>query len=268
MKKMIQILKKIFKKKEETKSGMHSMNLEKRFQKAMDILEKHKRKAYFPVIKEQSPTFSIKSKMGGYPYLRHEKDWPVCPNCKKNRQLFLQLNLEDLPKGKKEKGIVQLFYCTNNEPLCDDDLEAFLPFSKAVVCRKIQPKGQSIQIQPKIDEVYKEKLILDWVEKDDYPHTEEYKQQGIDLELDDDVYELMDERQTGMPLEKDKLFGWPYWIQSVEYPLDRKTGKQMELLFQIDSEDNLPFMFGDSGIGHLTQSPDDENELGFGWACC
>ncbi|MFK7971974.1 MAG: DUF1963 domain-containing protein, partial [Bacteroidia bacterium] len=65
----------------------------------------------------------------------------------------------------------------------------------------------------------------------------------------------------------DKLFGWPYWVQSQEYPFDRKTESRMELLFQFDSEVNLPFMFGDAGIGHLTQSPDNKDELGFGWAC-
>lgn len=70
-----------------------------------------------------------------------------------------------------------------------------------------------------------------------------------------------------MPIAKDKLYGWPYWIQSVEYPFDRKTESQMQLLFQFDSEDNLPYMFGDAGIGHLTQSPDNDKELGFGWAC-
>ncbi len=95
---------------------------------------------------------------------------------------------------------------------------------------------------------------------------EEYGQLGIELDLDD-VCELMEEKRIGLPVEKDKLYGRPYWVQSAEYPFDRKTGKRMELLFQFDSEDNLPYMFGDAGIGHLTQSLDNENELGFGWAC-
>jgi len=41
----------------------------------------------------------------------------------------------------------------------------------------------------------------------------------------------------------------------------------MELLFQIGGSENIPYMFGDAGIGHITQSPDNENELAFGWAC-
>jgi hypothetical protein len=41
----------------------------------------------------------------------------------------------------------------------------------------------------------------------------------------------------------------------------------MHLLFQIDSEDNLPYMFGDAGCGHITQCPKHPHRLAFGWAC-
>ena len=43
---------------------------------------------------------------------------------------------------------------------------------------------------------------------------------------------------------------------------------QMRLVFQIDSNDHLLFMFGDLGCGHLTQCPTHEDVLAFGWACC
>ncbi len=236
------------------------------FNKAIEVLSKFKRKAFLPKVEESPNCFSAKSKIGGFPYLRDENDWPKCSNCEKNLQLFLQLNLKDLPE-KSGEGLVQLFYCTTSEPLCESDLEAFFPFSKAVNCRKIEAEKDSYKTEPVIDEIFGEKIIVGWTPIDDYPHFEEYEQLGIDLDLKDEVYELMEELQTGLPIEGDKLFGWPYWVQSVEYPYDRKTGNQMELLFQFDSEDNLPYMFGDGGVGHLTQSPDNKNELGFGWAC-
>jgi len=264
------IFKKLFGKTDkpniEVENYSDSIDIEKEYESTIKLLDKFKKKAFLPTTKESGNTFSEKSKIGGFPYLRNENDWPKCPNCKKNMQLFLQLNLQELPEDKKQ-GLIQLFYCTTSEPLCESDLEAFFPFSKSVECRKIEINGESASIKPQIDELFNEKLITEWTFKDDYPHPEEYNQLGIELDLDDDVYELMEERGIGLPIEKDKLYGWPYWIQSVEYPFDRKTEKQMELLFQFDSEDNLPYMFGDAGIGHLTQSPDNENELGFGWAC-
>lgn len=239
--------------------------LEEEFQKAMASLSRFKRTAYLPQVQPNPNTYSTASKIGGFPYLRHETDWPVCPNCNKHMQLFLQLNLDDLPE-RKEDGLVQLFYCTTGEPLCESDLEAFFPFSKAVDCRRIEITGAPCPVKPIMDEFFGEKIITNWLPVDDYPHGEEYENLGIDL--DEDMRELMEERQIGITVDKDKLFGWPYWIQSVEYPHDRKTGIQMELLFQFDSENNLPFMFGDSGIGHLTESPDNKDELAFGWACC
>jgi uncharacterized protein YwqG len=77
----------------------------------------------------------------------------------------------------------------------------------------------------------------------------------------------IEEAEMMMTLHGDKLFGYPFWVQSVEYPQDSNTGETMQLLFQIDSDDNLPYMFGDMGIGHLTQSPSNAEVLGFGWAC-
>ncbi|HET6559738.1 MAG TPA: DUF1963 domain-containing protein, partial [Prolixibacteraceae bacterium] len=132
-------------------------------------------------------------------------------------------------------------------------------------CRKTQVNGASAIIQPILDAVFQENLITGWEPKADYPHLEEYEQLGIEIE--DEVVELMETRRLGLTIDKDKLFGWPYWVQGVEYPLDRATQQPMELLFQLASENHLPFMFGDSGIGHFTQSPDNDEELAFGWAC-
>ncbi len=234
---------------------------------ALDILAKHKRVAYIPQVEENNTAQNdTQSKLGGLPYLRHENDWPTCPNCKQHLQLFLQLNLKTIPE-KASDGLVQVFYCTNHEKECETELEGFFPFSEAHCCRLIRSKEKSSQFIPGDIEIFKEKIIKGWEAKDDYPHYEEWFDLGLEDEIDDDVFEYMEENEIGTPLQGDKLFGWPYWVQSVEYPNDRETGSLMGLLFQLDSEDHIPFMFGDMGTGHVTQSPDNENELAFGWAC-
>ncbi len=181
-------------------------------------------------------------------------------------QLFLQLNLSEIPE-RQSNGLLQLFYCTSTTPLCEVDLEAFFAFSEAVVSRIVRPKGPSYSIKPEHEHTFPEKRITGWEAFDDYPHYEDYDLLGIDSDLDEDVFELMEDRLLGIPQQGDKLFGWPYWVQGAEYPADRNTGAQMDLVFQFDSEVNLPYMFGDAGVGHLTQSPDNEQELAFGWAC-
>lgn len=241
--------------------------IEERLLNLVRKLETVKKTAYLPVTVAKDPEFNSISKFGGYPFLRNEDDWPVCPNCKNHMQLFLQLELDKLPE-KKQEGLLQLFYCTNDEMYCESELEAFFPFSKGSVCRILNPEGDSAKIHPKIAKIYPEKIITDWIAKDDYPTYVEYDILDLDIDFEDDeVFDLLSERDLCQTLENDKLFGYPFWVQGEEYPFDRKTNSLMHLLFQLDSNDNLPYMFGDSGIGHLTQSPDNTHELAFGWAC-
>ena len=80
-----------------------------------------------------------------------------------------------------------------------------------------------------------------------------------DDELEDDVIFQV--------IEGDKLAGYPNWIQGVEYPNCPECQRRMQFVFQIDSQDNLPVMFGDVGCGHITQCPEHKQILTFSWAC-
>jgi uncharacterized protein YwqG len=65
----------------------------------------------------------------------------------------------------------------------------------------------------------------------------------------------------------DKLGGWPFWVQEVSYPACTQCATPMTLVFQLASEDNLPFMWGDGGTAHITQCPYHQAQLTFDWAC-
>jgi hypothetical protein len=52
-------------------------------------------------------------------------------------------------------------------------------------------------------------------------------------ELDDVEAELL--MNAGYPREKDKLGGWPYWMQSVSCPACPECTRPMRPLFQLDS---------------------------------
>ena len=88
---------------------------QQKVEKLLNMLTPLRRTAYLPLTKISDSLFSADSKFGGYPYLRNTQDWPICPNCNNHMQLFLQLNLNDLP-FKKENELIQLFYCTNTHP--------------------------------------------------------------------------------------------------------------------------------------------------------
>ena len=207
------------------------------------------------------------SKFSGVPWLNDDEEWPKCANCNQHLQLFLQLNLDELPQplmGEFGEGLIQLFYCTNDDPLCEVDCEAFFPFARSVIVRLIQKKGPPpVVAVPVIKNVFPPKVITGWNEDEDYPNSEEGGLLGI--ELDESEWEQFSE--DDFPMSGDKLAGWPLWIQSVEYPNCPDCGEVMRLVFQLDSSDNLPFDFGDAGCGHITQCKTHKERLAFGWAC-
>ena len=65
------------------------------------------------------------------------------------------------------------------------------------------------------------------------------------------------------PHQRDKLLGWPSWPQYVDYPSCRACGRELWLVFQLESDQNLWYMFGDEGCGHITCCPDHPEELAF-----
>jgi uncharacterized protein YwqG len=205
------------------------------------------------------------SKFGGVPYLRSDEEWPTCLNCSKPMQLFLQLNPLSLPYSKRGlwgDGLLQFFYCTTSEPLCEVDGQTWAPFSECTKLRVAQINGEGLELEVEpVNDPFPTRQIIGWEAADDFPGME-LEELGHAFEIDpsDDYFDLF-------PRSGDKLLGWPLWIQGVEYPNCPICDRQMQLLFQIDSNDNLPYMFGDAGIGHISHCPEHLQELGFGWAC-
>ncbi len=231
------------------------------------IIKPYKRLAWFPQTVEQSSSLTS-SKFSGIPALSKDESWPCCGNCEEPMQLFLQLNSKDLPESVKStfgEGLLQIFYCTNYENECEINCEAFFPFSKSTLVRVVNYTSDVISIieDSPVKEAFSEKEIVGWVSKEDYPNWEEVENLGCTLSDEQSDY-LCDQEY---PLPKDKLLGWPCWVQGVEYPDCTECGKPMKLVFQIDSEDNLPYMFGDVGCSHVTQCEEHQNILAIAWAC-
>ncbi len=185
--------------------------------------------------------------------------------------LFLQLNLNDLPEdiqGKYGSGLLQVFYCLNSNPHCESACQAFFPFMQGKLVRVIQPEGDvnSDRRQPADihnAHTFPPKQIIGWERDEDYPGWEEALEHGISLS--DEQWSQVAEQD--FPRSGDKLAGWPYWIQGGEYPHCAICHERMQLVFQIDSHDHIPYMFGDLGCGHITQCPAHHEQVAFAWAC-
>ncbi len=203
---------------------------------------------------------------GGVPSESDRHRVPLCENCGEPLTLFLQLDSRDLPDEVEEKtytGTLQVFYCVSESPHCESECEAYFPFSKSVVVRVAQLANAETTMSFNLRKpTFPRKSIVGWKEVADYPDLQEVEDAG----LTDDEAEMFYE--GGLPVSGDKLLGSPYWVQAAEYPHCTKCGMKMRMLFQIDSEDNVPYMFGDSGCAHVFQCPEHPTVLAMGWACC
>ena len=235
-----------------------------------DRLKVLARKAWIPevTVAGSSEHTPAGSRFGGRPWLPNGVAWPVCPGCDKAMHLFCQLAVDTLPgdvplpSGK----LLQLFYCTNTDPLCEDDLSSYEPFGRAVVARLVEAVddagagslGETSDIEP-----FAARPVRAWSSREDLPHPTELDE--LDVEVSSRVEDHLFDAELNSSATK--WLGWPNWVQSVEYPRCRRCDCQMTYLLQIESDGLIPVGFGDMGIGHLSVCPFHPEEMSFHWAC-
>ncbi|WP_293158319.1 DUF1963 domain-containing protein [Okeania sp. SIO2C9] len=143
--------------------------------------------------------------------LPKNEQWPKCPHCQNPLQFFLQLNLNTLPEALKNEfgsGILQMFYCTNEEIPCDCDYPGCQVFSDIHLIRIIQPKAEVQDVKiPENQGIFPPKLIVDWQYLEDYPNYEEAEEFGVELDFNLDELFI-----DNFPIEGDKLAGLPLWV--------------------------------------------------------
>ncbi|MDP4145724.1 MAG: DUF1963 domain-containing protein [Bacillota bacterium] len=242
-------------------------------------IEKYKRKVWIPKIVNEEISLTT-SKFLGTPVITDSFNWPICPNCGKKMQFFMQLNVLELPDEFKsflgiEEGLIQLFYCTTMESpigfdfskgspnFCDIDCETYFPFSKSIHARVIKDFNLTTSNNFDTQSISQAKTIVAWEEKYDLPGIPDLESLGV--EVNEEVIDLIYE--SGYPLVGDKIGGWPLWFQNSDYPTCPICKKKMRYLVQLDSEGNIPYVFGEYGVGLLTQCEEHKEILTFHWNC-
>lgn len=231
------------------------------------MLTPFKRTAWMPkTMAHKSPRRA--SKFSGAPVLNGAEKWPCCGNCHQPMQLFVQLNSQDLPPEAGRPfgdGFLQAFYCTNWEQECEIECDSFLPFSKGTLVRIVAFDSITDErdLEPPVKNVFPESQIIGWEATEDYPCAQEL----VELEYSPTEGQAIFMFENDITRPKDKLLGWPFWVQGVEYPDCPDCGEPMEYIFQIDSEDHLPYMFGGNGCAHISRCKVHGERLTMAWAC-
>ncbi len=208
------------------------------------------------------------SRFGGAATLKPGEAWPCCRRCGQPMNLLLQLGSRDLPEGVEVPwgdGLLQAWGCTSSEPqlcLADGGWEAF---DGSQLVRTLGYDQVADEATPSAArEPWPARHITGWTVQEDLPGYEDQHLLGIDLT--DEQHDRLDALE--LPRSGDKLMGWPAWVQGAEYPSCPDCGESMTAVFQIDSEDHVPWMWGDSGCGHLSVCPSHPERAAWAWACC
>ena len=222
--------------------------------------------------RQLSPTRNLREPHG-YLVMSHGQSAPIAtPNC----LCFSNSICLTLPFDHTfGSGLIQLFYCVE----CDS---AYKAFSATSLVRIVHPDHfDTTQVPPVAS--FPTKTIVDWASFDDFPNPQDHRKLGVDyiyggldpfeatvvspdqgIEFtvldDEELAEHISQAATG-----DKLSSWPHWIQGADYPNCPRCKQQMQYIFQLDSEDHLPFLFGYLGTGHITQCPIHKEVVAFGW---
>ncbi|MFN8672410.1 MAG: DUF1963 domain-containing protein [Candidatus Sericytochromatia bacterium] len=237
---------------------------------------------YIPITKIGKGN-SIDSKFGGNPYLMENELYPLCKYCNKPFTFFFQINFEKLNKDLKasiglEEGMIQLFYCTDE---CFDNDNYLTSQLARYIDKKDIFNNDNINI-PLGTNIFTEKVICEW-ENSGYEYPYEWEGLGdisdrSSFKLNDKlkytnkipkifnyyindnpsyqedfkyIYEHKEIMMCFFLCDKDKLGGNPFWVQSPDECYCSECNKKMIPIFQLSSEDNIPYMFGDGGVGHF-----------------
>lgn len=180
---------------------------------------------------------------------------------------MLQIRSEDLPEEARKtigNGYLQLFFCVNEDYGCEISIGNYEPFSKGYIIRIVDNKfGDLVAAdQIPVERPFPELAIVGWKPQSDYPGWDDAKAKGITQTYED----AEQVESVGFPRKGDKLMGWAAWQQGAEYPKCPECGSVMSYIIQLDSEDNIPYMFGDVGSAYITQCEQHKDILTLTWA--
>jgi hypothetical protein len=229
-----------------------------------------RRTAWVPFVEEQPGRLAI-SRFGGAPVLRAGEDWPTCAKCQSALTLFLQLDLTEIPSEMQPviaaEGILQVFVCVapGSGCLAAHCGQTELPPAgdpTAYIVRII-PNDASLQVPTsRISGVSFDPMIVTyWHAVDDYPRTPSevvavYPKLAKSPRLD-----AWDRSNCAWG---EKMGGWPLWGASPSYMRCPACDIAMDVVFQLDSDCNLDFVWGNNGTAFVHRCPHCQR-MGFSW---
>ena len=245
----------------------YQLQIPKELEQYRSILEESV-KPYVKVSGTLAETTLFESKFGGYPYLPIDQEHPKDSNGQP-MMLLAQLNFEEIPHVEymPQKGMLQFFVSADDELYGAD-------FDHPTIQKDFRIIYHSTIIQD-LNKVITDFSYLNTLELEDFIIPEAAK---LKFELgyqpvtsrdyrfekmfseDIDWEEIVDEENNTElgelydDLCKDqghKIGGYPFFTQTDPREWEEKYQQHDILLLQIDTDDSLNIMWGDSGVANF-----------------
>jgi len=263
--------------------------MEERFQEKLNSLPKEllpykknieaTKQIYIPIELKKAKDISLTtSKVGGYPYLPMDMEYPIGKDGV-DLNFLAQINFAEMPplQNYPTHGILQFYIDYKMNIDYDDALNSNI---EVIYHETIE---QSYQTQfPKLDEIREDEAYLSPI----YNNCEfkmifcspEYEAVGYSDFRFDEIEITEDSARNAyykdsLSSSGHKVGGYAFFAQADprEYKWD-KLGDYTHLLFQLDSDDKNNIMWGDVGVGNFFIRPQDLksrdfSKVLFNWDC-
>ncbi len=177
------------------------------------------------------------SKVGGWPDLPSNDEWPGCENCGDPMAFLGQLNSNSLPSEAGRpfgSGLLQAYHCLKNEAedMCLVDGRHLVQV--VALDRLSSVENQAVQHFPEVP-------IEGGTDHREYSFAgKSFSEMFHMFAIDEDTGEISrrtgKDRATfikfGRPSAQDKLMGWGYWIQQAPLPRCRTCRERKQHIFQ------------------------------------
>ncbi len=266
----------------------YQLQIPKELEQYRSILEESV-KPYIKVSGTQAETTLFESKFGGYPYVPINQEHPKDSNGQP-MMLLAQLNFEEMPHVEymPQKGMLQFFVSAEDElygadfdhPTIQKDFRIIYHSTIIEDLNKVITDFSSLNTSELEDFIIPEAAKLKFelgyqpVTSRDYRFEKMFSEEIdweeiVDEENNTESGELYDD------LCKDqghKIGGYPFFTQTDPREWEEKYQQHDILLLQIDTDDSLNIMWGDSGVANFFIKKDDLLNLDFSnviynWDC-
>ncbi|HDR7795841.1 TPA: DUF1963 domain-containing protein [Bacillus luti] len=267
----------------------YQLQLPKVLEQYRTILEESV-KPYIKVTGTQAETTFFESKFGGYPYLPKNLEHPKDSNGQP-MMLLAQLNFEEIPhiEYMPQSGMLQFFVSADDELFGVDfdhptNQKDFQIIYHSTITEDLTKLVTDFSYLNTLDLEYfiipeAAKLTFEVafqpVTTGDYRFEKTFKDsidlgKIIDDETEVELGELYEELFEG---QGHKIGGYPFFTQTDPREYEEKYQQHDILLLQIDTDDSLNIMWGDSGVANFFIRKEDLINLDFSnvlynWDCC